>query len=347
MRRFLVTLTVLSQLFTLFVFASEECSNRLIGPYVGIPAKNTESKVLKFGDKLQIFSQNGGVQSAYFVGSVGSRIYFAPTDSASIRRPLFYVNSQEIQFEQKLELQNGSEWVKPMTPPEEITRVYSSENSEYCSALTVMACLDHLNQLGILPNFAKAERMSNPTRILNEMTAAFGPNAIDQSEEGKILSFRFERAENRRERKKAGEEYRDFGFNRITEFLLGLGVKSRLTSSIRELIKHLKAGKPAYISVNTEVLDVTRPSLVDWTVASGWNWADNRHGVGPAPLWARSSVGFHSVYALGVLPRATGVGGFLRGHRLVILDSELQSLQIWDQLSLGLFGSAKFVLIGE
>jgi len=306
------------------------CTDELT--YKILANQKVDKGILPIGAKVRIQSNDSTIQQAFFLGTTDEKAYFAPADAAGLKRPLFFLPLQDIQFSNE---------------PTPLLTFDASEDGEDCGPLTVMACLTHLDRMGLLSGVAHNVLTSDREMLLRNLNHSFGRNSISNDEEGARLVAQLESATDRSKRKELTEQIRNYAFGRVLSWLKTLGVKSELTTSYRKLIRHLKAGKPAYISTSATNVGIATPHLEQWDAVLPYNHPDIFTGALPMPTWAPSYSGFHSVYAMGVLPRTSGIGGFLRGYRVVILDPESGRLNIWNTFNLRFSGTAKFILIGE
>lgn len=175
----------------------------------------------------------------------------------------------------------------------------------------------------------------------------FSALSLEQSEEAQRLQEQMNAATNRREFKRLMELKRTLQFTRVVEFLRGLGVKARMTDSYWELTRHLKKGRPAYISTNVTTQIMARPHEIRWNDSIPMLDDDTADGTIPMPTWVPSSTGFNAVMAFSILPRASGLTGMLLGKQVVILDLKGRSLNVWPTGLLRASRTSRFILIGE
>lgn len=320
---------------------TDDCSSLLA--YTVETLRKTHVSELKFGERVIIRDQADLKYEAYFIGVMDSRVYFAPTEAAGLRRPVFYLSVGDIQLQSETAVDSEVGVVHPLQA-QTLIKMYASKDLEACAAQTVMTCLAHLNRLGILSDPARTYLTSDPASFFDAMLNTFGRRALEESFENTKLVG--EAKKNGGFTKSTIEKMRAFAFKQVSNMLSVFGVKSKISTSFSELFRHLRQGKPAYISVNGTETGIARPHVTKWRSSIGTLDPDVKAGTIPMPTLAPSSGGFHAVYALGVLPRASGFGGFLRGHRLVILDPINGQLNVWDTFTLRFSGTAKFILIG-
>lgn len=223
----------------------------------------------------------------------------------------------------------------------------ASEQPLDCAPQSVMACLTHLSKLGLLSGLAEHEIKDNREQLFQEMMSNFAALEIERSEGSRRLNEQMDRATSRREFQALLEAKRNYAFARIVEFLRGLGVKARVTSSYGEMIRHLNKGKPVYISSNVTSRAMARPHEIRWADEIPFDDDDVQSGTLPVPRWAPSSGGYHAVFAFSILPRGRSFARWLLGKQIVILDPIGQKLNVWPTGVLRFSNTARFILIGE
>lgn len=320
------------------------CTDKLT--YKIIADQKVDKGILQIGAKVRIQSKDSTIRQAFFLGTTEGKAYFAPLEAAGLKRPLFFLPLEDVQFSDEYEFASGSAAVQPLQPMPLLT-FDASKDGEDCGPQTVMACLTHLDRMGLLNEAAHNVLTSDRELLLQNLIHSFSRNSIANDEEGSLLVARLNSATDRKTRKELTEQMRSYAFDRVLSWLKTLGVKNELTTSYSKLIRHLKAGKPAYISTAATTVGIAAPHLEQWDETLPFHHPDIHTGSLPMPKWAPAFSGYHAVYALGVLPRTSGIGGFLRGYRVVILDPEGGRLNIWNTFNLRFSGTAKFILIGE
>jgi hypothetical protein len=333
--------------FSSFAAVVPTCTDEATVSAFSIIPDDDRAKVVEIGDAVQIrLNESGEIKPAYFLGLSDSKAYFSPVTQASMRRPLFYLPKTSVNFIIEKNI-SGTESVVTALDAQEIPKLESSDDPDSCVPKTIMACLSHLDRNGLLSSIAKNTLSTHRLELFRELDTRLSRRVVLNSPEALNLLHIHDNAPNAKARKVAAENIRNFAFGRITLALSELGVSSQITTSYRALARHLRAGKPAYISVGARPFDVVQPSHDRWDDSIPWNDPDVQPGVFPTPTWAPAFNGFTSVYALAVLPRPPGVNGFLAGYRVVILTTETGTLNVWNTLALRFARSAKFILIGD
>lgn len=335
----------ITSLFTFsLAFAETDCSTNLTRPFDVLVVRAVTRNDLVFGDLVAIRHFDRHQRDAFYIGATKDRAYFTSVEPVGIKRPVFYLPIQDVNFLTQTIVAPGTSVRKSLTVTP-LPMVDVSSEPDVCAPQSVMACLTHLDQMGLLSGMVKSEINSNRERLFDEMIRMFSRKAIAATDEGRAMIVELENAPDRESSRRLIEKMREFAFSRITLALTRFGVASEVTSSYGKLVRHLRAGKPAYISIGGGAIGVARPHLNDWNSALHWDHSDVGNGTVPLPGWAPNFAGFHGVYALGALPRAVGLSGILRGSRIVILDPEDGELNIWDTLLLRFAGQARFILI--
>lgn len=269
---------VLSLLF--FLSVAPACFAVFCEERLGLSSKLRVDGQVRIGDQMWLeVPGEEKRQSIFFMGRRDSK--------------LFFMGPQQLLFLSPEQATKGGvenalwQEMPPATGPDFFENL--------CAPCSILSSLEWLAAKGKLSDPALVARLSaDRLGFMRELDQIFGQNHIAELTSKKVAEVRARGYRPKKERRRLKIEARDVQYQLIVSTLKGFNVSAKKTRSLGALLRHLRAGWPAYISydVRLDTYDYLNP----WT-------SEVILQAQSLPTWWRapSMSGRHAVMAFGVV----------------------------------------------